>query len=62
MVDPRALFALHGDFVVADAVKQFISADVPVDGETAARLGDDPTAVAQFWSRTYRLQVFYALM
>jgi hypothetical protein len=57
-----ALLALHGHFVVADAVKQLIQADAPVDEETARRLGDDLVGVAQVESRLLRLQVFYALM
>jgi hypothetical protein len=61
-VDPVALVALHGHFLVADAVKQAISADVPVDEDTAARLGDELTAFARFWSGALRLQVFYALL
>ena len=61
-VDPVALVALHGHFLVADAVKQFISSDVPVDEDTATRLGDDLTAFAQIWSGALRLEVFYALL
>ena len=35
---------------------------MPVNKETAAKFGEDGTALAQFWSRALRLQVFYALM
>lgn len=60
-VDIEELVSLHGHFLAADSIKQFLFADVPVDGETAAQLGDYLEA-AQFWSRTMRLQVFYALL
>jgi hypothetical protein len=60
-MDIGELIALHGHFLAADAVKQFLFADVPVDEETAAKLGD-LLDTAQFWSATMRLQVFYALL
>jgi hypothetical protein len=56
-VDIDELIALHGHFLAADAVKQFLFADVPVDDETAARFGD-LVDTAQFWSAALRLQVF----
>jgi hypothetical protein len=60
-MDIGELIALHGHFLAADAVKQFLFVDVPVDEETAAKLGDLLDS-AQFWSRMMRLQVFYALL
>jgi hypothetical protein len=60
-MDIGELVALHGHFLAADAVKQFLFADVPVDEETVAQLGD-LLGAAQFWSATMRLQVFYALL
>jgi len=56
------LVALHGHFLAADAIKQFLFADVPVDEEVAAKLGEEGMSLAQFWSGALRLQVFYALI
>jgi hypothetical protein len=61
-MDTSALLALHRHFLVADAVKQFMFADVPLDEATADRLGEDLTEAAQFYSRVFRLEVFYGLM
>jgi hypothetical protein len=60
-MDMAKLIALHGHFLAADAIKQFLFADVPVDDETATQLGELLDS-AQFWSATMRLQVFYALL
>jgi hypothetical protein len=60
-MDLTTLIALHGHFLAADAIKQFLFADVPVDDATSVQLGDMMDG-AQFWSRVMRLQVFYALM
>ena len=51
-MDTSALLALHRHFLVADAVKQFMFADVPLDEATADRLGEDLTEAAQFYSRS----------
>jgi hypothetical protein len=55
------LLSLHRHFLAADAVKQFLFTDVPVDQETAAQLGDR-LDLAQVWSAIIRLEVFYALL
>jgi hypothetical protein len=60
-MDRARLIALHGHFLLADSVKQLLLADVPVDEDTAAKLGDLLDS-AQFCSRAMRLQVFYALL
>ena len=60
-MDSGKLLALHGHFLAADSVKQFLFADVAVDEETAVQLGDLLDS-AQFLSRAMRLQVFYALL
>lgn len=60
-MDSGRLLALHGHFLAADSVKQFLFADVAVDEETAVQLGD-LLGSAQFLSRAMRLQVFYALL
>jgi hypothetical protein len=60
-MDKLALLALHRHFLAADAVKQFLFAEVPVDSETS-RIREDILAIGQFWSTVLRLQVFYALM
>src|SRR6266545_8081968 len=60
-VDLLALLSLHRHFLAADAVKQFVSADLPV----AAKTQHSPQNIldlGQFWSSVLRLQVFYALM
>jgi hypothetical protein len=60
-MDRLALVALHRHFLAADAVKQFLLVDMPVDAKTS-RLRDDILELAQLWSRALRLQVFYALI
>jgi hypothetical protein len=62
MVNKLAIVALHRHFVTADAIRQFISADVPVDDKTARMLGEDLSELAEFFSAVFRLQVFYALL
>lgn len=60
-MDIARLITLHRHFLAADAVKQFLLADVPVEAQTARQLGEH-LEQAQFWSAILRLEVFYALL
>ena len=60
-MDTDKLLVLHGHFLAADAIKQSLFAEVPVNDAVTGKLGGH-LPVAQFWSATMRLQVFYALL
>lgn len=55
------LIALHKHWLAADALKQFLFSQVPVDDRTS-ELPRDLLDVAQVWSGMLRLEVFYGLM
>jgi hypothetical protein len=60
MESTSAIIGLHRHFVTAQASREFISADIPVEDETASTLGEDLAEAGQFLSTLFRLQVFYA--
>jgi hypothetical protein len=61
MCDQIEIVALHRHFVTAQAIKHFISADVPETVKTD-ELDEDLLEAAKLISRVFRLQVFYALL